>query len=183
MDLFELFLSFNTDFTLTISHKGGKAIVSFLPKIEKKEIPPVTISLDKGDCVDVAEVQAKIKEAIVRVANEFTPLADQFQTLKESLEKKASGKTVKEKAKKHDSKFIAINKKARETVNNKKSLNEMKSLRDEMLKLNKTKDLDVTDTLKKAFDKFYKELNTKIDAVEPSMFGAQEVQSFSDPFS
>jgi phage protein D len=183
MDLFDVFLQYNVDFSLTVTHDADKVYVSFLPRIPSSKTPsgvdvkPISITINKGESVDAADVQAKIKTGLNLIGDAFAPLEEQVKGIQEAIQKKEAAKSVKEakkSAKKDDGKVTAFNIKSKSLLAAKTPvLDDIKAQLLKVSEYNKEKNKDVSPNLLKEFDKLYKEMNELKDKLEPSLFGGE----------
>lgn len=171
MDIFDVLLSHNADFSISVKHDGSRAVLLIAFQTESSQysdpIPPIEVFVDKGEAVDAAAVQAAIKEAMEETLIAVTPLAEQISAAVSKTTKTSAKQAAKKPAaKKDDAECIKLTGKATELVTAKsKDKDAISKALKPMIEFNKRDKLEVSDKEKQLFDKRYKELNEHYDSL------------------
>lgn len=169
-DLFDVFLSFNSNFVVEVKHNGDKIDVIFALKDKEEATPPVIIKIDKGESPNPEEIQALIKAELGKVAEGIAPFAEQMAALTQSVSKTtktAASKTAKASGKKDDKKVTDMTTEANKLrANTKSTAEDLGKHIKKMQAYTKEPNKDVTTKIKDAFEIAYMNLNKKYDEIK-----------------
>ena len=185
-DLFDVFVGFDMDFKLTVTHNGNKIIVNYLPLINgqvENGIAPFTVTWMKNESINVEEVRLKVKQALEHTADHIDENKDSIKEFLAGLEKKASAGAKSKTAPLAKAKPDPNTEKAKElslkcskhitqdkVEPSKVVLKEVESLKTEIDNWMKTKPEIKDKAAEKVFKENFQGLTTLLDKLQPTLF-------------